>query len=106
MVSAEICQNIDDLAYISSVIKKLVQKIRIPDTEKQYIDITISHVKYSIYLEQNNIPEALKMAKIMEQCTIPMQRNKALYIIFNYEFAQVHFYAKNGANVLLIFIMS
>lgn len=94
MVSAEICQNIDDLAYISSVIKKLVQKIRIPDTEKQYIDITISHVKYSIYLEQNNIPEALKMAKIMEQCTIPMQRNKALYIIFNYEFAQVHFYAK------------
>ncbi|MCB0515596.1 MAG: hypothetical protein R2798_09275 [Chitinophagales bacterium] len=94
MVSAELCNSLDDLKYISSVIKNLAKKTTIPEVENQYIAATLSHVKYAIYLAQHDIPKAMEMAEIIEACPIPMQRNKALYLLYNYEFAQVHFYAK------------
>lgn len=92
MVSAGLCQSESDLSYVRSIIEDTKSGFKIDLDDKQYLDATLYHALYSIHLEKWDLEKALKAAEKMKACEIPLNRNKALNSIFQYELAQVHFY--------------
>lgn len=95
LVSGGLCKEINDLDYVTNAFKNISAKINIDEADSQYIKATIAHAKYSIYISNWELKDAYKMSKIIESCEIPMQENEVLFVIYNYEFAQINFYLKN-----------
>lgn len=91
-VSSGKCTEIEDLKFIEEVIERTKSKAKLKEEEEQYLSATLYHARYAIYLGNWDLPNALKMAELMENCPIPLERNHALKAIFLYEFAQIHFY--------------
>ena len=95
LISANICDDVDELAFINNLINELLLNKQVGEYEKEYLSLTINHAIYAIYLKNNQIQKAYNTALQIEKHFIFLQNNKALYAIFSYELAQINFYVGN-----------
>ncbi|HNC73103.1 MAG TPA: hypothetical protein PK035_12065 [Chitinophagales bacterium] len=95
MVSADAYDRIFYLETILHEISTLTAKRKIEKTSVEDVYITFYHAMYAYNLKKENFDEAFRMTQRMQDYKTPMERNKALFIIYHYDFACAAFYTQH-----------
>lgn len=94
LVSAGAFDKINDLDNIVKEINEIASNTKIEKAQLEAIYITYYHAKYAYQLSLQNFEEAYTMTQCMKEYKLPIEKNKALYIIYHYDFACAAFYVQ------------
>ncbi|MCO5233817.1 MAG: hypothetical protein LC105_12780 [Chitinophagales bacterium] len=94
LVSIEAFEKIEEIEIVIQEIKEIVIFNKVDKASLEDIYMTYYHAKYAYYLSLENFNEAYKMTENMRQYSLPMDRNKALFIIYHYDYACAAFYVQ------------